>query len=332
MSVEDLIAEEDVVITISHTGYIKRLPVSSYRKQGRGGKGVTGGELKEEDFMEHLFVASTHDYLLAFTNKGRVYWLRVYDIPQASRQSKGKAIVNLLELQAGESAAAFVPVREFKPDQFLIMVTEQGVIKKTALSEYGNPRRGGIIGIGLKDKDSLIRVLLSDGHQEVLIATAQGKAIRFAESQVREMGRGASGVKGITLDKKDVVIGMTFSKKGTTVLTVTAKGYGKRTPVEEYRVQSRGGKGIINLNVTDKNGEALTLLTVGDKDEIMLITQQGQLIRCPVKDIRTTGRNAQGVRLMRLDDKDTLASVATVVPEEEDKVEGLPGATNGSGE
>jgi len=343
LSVEDLIAEEDVVITISHTGYIKRIPVSAYRKQGRGGKGVTGGELKEEDFMEHLFVASTHDYLLGFTNKGRVYWIKVYDVPPASRQAKGKAIVNLLELQPGEAMAAFVPVRDFsarsgsasggKPDQFLIMLTAQGLIKKTALSEYSNPRRGGIIGMGLKDGDSLIRVLLSDGHQELLMATAQGKAIRFAESQVRDMGRGASGVKGITLAKKDRVVGSAFCKKGTTVLTVTAKGFGKRTPVEEYRLQSRGGKGIINLNVTEKNGQALTLLTVADQDEVMLITQHGQLIRSPVKQIRTTGRNAQGVRLMRLGDKDTLASVATVVPEETE-AEGAPASAkpnNGDG-
>jgi len=333
MNVEDLIADEDVVITISHSGYIKRLPVASYRKQGRGGKGVTGGELKEEDFMEHLFVASTHDYLLCFTDKGRVYWVKVYDIPQSSRQAKGKAIVNLLELQAGEQMAAFVPVREFKEDQFLIMVTAKGLVKKTALSAYSNPRRGGIIGIGLKDGDRLIRVGLGDGHQEILLATAEGKAIRFPEAQVRDMGRGAAGVKAITLGKKDKLIGMAFCIKGSTVLTVTANGFGKRTPVDQYRVQSRGGKGIINLRVTDKNGEALTLLTVADKDEVMLITQHGQLIRCPVKDIRTTGRAAQGVRLMRVGPKDTLASVATVVPEEEEAVEGekpaAPAASNG---
>ncbi|MDO8730274.1 MAG: DNA gyrase subunit A [Candidatus Omnitrophota bacterium] len=320
MAIEDLIADEDVVITISHTGYIKRLPVSGYRKQGRGGKGSSGADLKEEDFIEHLFIASTHDYLLCFTDKGRVHWLRVYDIPQGSRQSKGKAIINLLELGSGEQMAAFVPVRGFPEDQFLIMLTEKGLIKKTALSAYGNPRRGGIVGMGLEDGDKLIRVVLSDGHQELLLATEQGKAIRFPESQVRDMGRGAKGVKAITLAKKDKVIGMAFCTKGSTVLTVTAKGFGKRTPVEQYRVQSRGGKGIINLNVTKKNGEALTLRTVGDKDEVMLIAQQGQLIRCPVKDIRTTGRNAQGVRLMRLGEKDTLAAVATVVPEEDGAV------------
>ncbi len=316
LDVEDLIAEEDVVITISHTGYIKRLPVAAYRSQRRGGKGVTGADLKEEDFIEHLFVASTHDYLLCFTDKGRVYWLKVYDLPQTSRQAKGKAIVNLLEIQPDEKMAAFVPVREFKEDQFLIMLTALGLIKKTSLSAYSNPRRGGIIGIGLESGDRLIRVALTDGHQEILLATSQGKAIRFPEAQVRDMGRGAKGVKAVTLGKKDQVIGMALCRKGTTVLTVTANGFGKRSPVEVYRTQSRGGKGIINLRVTKKNGEALNLLTVGDKDEVMLITQQGQLVRSPVKEIRTTGRAAQGVRLIRLDSKDFLASVACVVPDE----------------
>lgn len=330
LDVEDLIAEEDVVITISHSSYIKRIPVSAYHKQGRGGRGVTGGDLKEEDFMEHLFVASTHDYLLCFTDKGRVYWLKVYDIPQASRQAKGKAIINLVEVSQGENMAAFVPVRGFKEDQFLVMVTAKGLVKKTALSAYGNPRRGGIVGIGLEEGDRLIRVALSDGHQEILLATAQGKAIRFPESQVRDMGRGAKGVKAMTLNKKDEIVGMAFCIKGTTVLTVTANGFGKRTPVEAYRQQSRGGKGIINLKVTKKNGEALTLLTVADKDEVMLIAQQGQLIRSPVKEIRTTGRAAQGVRLMRLGAKDTLAAVATVVPEEEGA--GENGESNGDSE
>ncbi len=331
MEIEDLIAEEDVVIIISHSGYIKRLPVSAYRKQGRGGKGVTGGDLKEEDFMEHLFVASTHDYVLCFTDKGRVFWLRVFDIPQASRQAKGKALINLIEVASGEQMAAFMPVREFKEEQFLIMLTAKGQIKKTSLSAYGHPRRGGIIGIGLEQGDSLIRVLLSDdGHQELLLATRQGKAIRFPEAQVRDMGRGAKGVKAITLAKKDEVVGMTFCTKGTTVLTVTANGFGKRTPVDQYRSQSRGGKGIINLKVTKKNGEALTLLTVADKDEVMLITQQGQLIRCPVKEIRTTGRAAQGVRLMRLGAKDTLAAVATVIPEEESNGDSSPSSSPSS--
>jgi len=316
MAVEDMIAEEDVVVTISHSGYIKRLPVSAYRRQGRGGKGVTGADLREEDFIEHLFVASTHDYLLCFSDKGRVYWLRVYDIPQASRTSKGRSIANLIELQSGERMAAFVPVMEFKEDQYLILATSQGLIKKTSLSAYSHPRRGGIVGMGLESGDHLIRVVHSDGQQEVLLATASGKAIRFPESQVREMGRGAKGVRAIRLAKKDLVVGMALCRKGSKVLTVTAAGFGKRTSIEEYRTQSRGGKGITNLKVTQKNGEALTLLTVADQDEVMLITQQGQLIRSAVKDIRATGRATQGVRLMRLGAKDFLASVTTVVPEE----------------
>ncbi len=318
LNVEDFIAEEDVVITISHSGYIKRLPVSGYRKQGRGGKGASGTDLKEEDFVENLFIASTHDYLLCFTDRGRVYWVKVYDVPQASRQSKGKAIINLLQLESGEKMAAFVPVREFKEDQYLVMLTANGLIKKTALSAYSNPRRGGIIGMGLELGDRLIRVLMTDGKQELLLATRLGKAIRFPESQVRDMGRGAKGVKAMTLDKKDQVIGAAICKKGVTALTVTSHGFGKRSDVDDYRSQSRGGKGIINLNVTDKNGEAISLMTVTDKDEVMLIAQQGQLIRCPVKEIRVTGRAAQGVRLMRMGEKDTLAAVATVVPEDED--------------
>jgi DNA gyrase subunit A len=316
MAVEDLIAEEDVVVTISHAGYIKRLPVSAYRRQARGGKGVTGAELKEEDYIEHLFIASTHDYLLCFTDKGRVHWLKVYDIPQASRQAKGRAIVNLIDLASGEGLAAFVPVRAFLEDRFLVLVTAGGFIKKTRLSAYSHPRRGGIVGMGLADGDRLIRVLLTDGEQEILLATAQGKAIRFPESQVREMGRAARGVRAIRLAKKDRLVGATICRKGDTVLTVTAKGFGKRTPVDQYRTQSRGGKGILNLRVTQKNGEALALFTVSDKDEVMLITQKGQLIRCPVHQIRVTGRAAQGVRLMRLDPKDLLAAVTTVVPEE----------------
>ena len=317
MTVEDLIADEDVVITISHSGYIKRLPVTAYRKQGRGGKGVMGGELREEDFMEHLFIASTHEYLLCFADKGQVYWLKAYDIPQSSRASRGKSIANLVDLKPGERLTAFVPVREFKEDAYLVMATAQGLIKKTALSEYSRPRRGGIVGIGLESGDRLIRVLPTDGKQEILLATAAGKAIRFQESQIRVMGRGAKGVRAIGLAKGDKVIGMTLCRKQGHVLTITASGFGKRTLIDEYRIQSRGGKGITNLKITAKNGAALNLLTVSDQDEVMLITQRGQLIRCPVKDIRTTGRATQGVRLMRLKAQDTLASVTTVVPEQE---------------
>ena len=319
LEVEDLIAEEDVVITISHAGYIKRLPVSAYRKQRRGGKGMTGADVKEEDFSEHLFIATTHEFILFFTNQGRIHWLKVYDIPQAGRQARGKAIINLLELQQGETINAFIPVKEFKEGQFLIMCTKQGVIKKTSLEAYSHPRKGGIVGITLEKGDELIGVEFTDGKKEIFLATRDGKAIRFSESQVREMGRSAKGVRGIRLGKKDEVIGMSVAEEDTAVLTITSLGFGKRTEIKEYRTQSRGGKGIINIKVTAKNGEAVSLKTVGDKDEMMIITEKGVIVRCPVKDIRSTGRAAQGVRIIKLDAKDKVASVASVVAEEEEE-------------
>jgi len=319
LEIEDLIAEEDVVVTVSHGGYIKRLPVSSYRKQKRGGKGATGAELREEDFIEHLFVASTKDYLLAFTDKGRVHWLKVYEIPQASRISKGKAIVNLLQLVSDEKVSATIPVKDFSGDNFLVMATKLGLIKKTRLDEYSNPRKGGIIGITLEKGDELIGVSLTDGKQELLLATRLGKAIRFAESQVRDMGRAAKGVKGISLRKGDQVIAMETPQKDSTVLTVTELGFAKRTAVGQYRIQRRGGKGIINIKVTKKNGPAVSLKTVFDKDELMVITQNGMFLRCPIKDIRATGRSSQGVRLIKLNEKekDIVSSVAQVIAEEE---------------
>ncbi|MFA5438057.1 MAG: DNA gyrase subunit A, partial [Candidatus Omnitrophota bacterium] len=272
LEVEDLIAEEDVVVTISHGGYIKRLPVSSYRKQKRGGKGVTGAEVKEEDFIEHLFVASTKDYLLIFTDKGQVHWLKVYEIPQASRVSKGKAIINLLQMEQGSKISSTVPVKEFASDRYLVMATRLGQIKKTKLDAYGNPRKGGIIGITLDKGDALIGVEMTDGKQELLIGTRRGKAIRFLESKVRDMGRGARGVRGVSLDKKDEVIDLVIPQKGAAILTVTSLGFAKRTTVDEYRLTSRGGKGVINIKVTDKNGEAVNLKTVSDDDELMVIT------------------------------------------------------------
>ncbi|MFA5143184.1 MAG: DNA gyrase subunit A [Candidatus Omnitrophota bacterium] len=318
LEIEDLIAEEDVVIMISHTGYIKRLPVSNYRKQRRGGKGVTGAEMKEEDFVEHLFIASTHDYMLFFTDKGTVHWLKVHEIPEAGRLSKGKAIINLLSLGTGEKISAFVPVREFKEGDFLIMATKNGLIKKTALTAYSNPRRAGIIGIGLEKDDALIEVEKTAGDDEILIATKEGKAIRFKETQVRNMGRAAKGVRGINLGKKDECIAMEVVRPDQGVLTVTGQGFGKRTAFKEYRLQSRGGKGIINIKVTGKNGAAVGLKTVSDKDEVMLMTEKGMVVRCPIKDIRATGRSTQGVRLMRLEAGDNVASVAKIVPEDED--------------
>jgi DNA gyrase subunit A len=318
LEIEDLIAEEDVVITISHQGYIKRLPVSSYRKQRRGGKGVTGADKKEEDFIEHLFIASTHEHILFFTDKGRVYWLKVHEIPQAGRLSKGKAIVNLLALGQGESMTAFAPVGEFKEGNYLVMTTRNGLIKKAPLTAFSNPRKGGILAITLDKDDTLIAVNLTDGKQEVILATRGGKAIRFDENKVREMGRAAKGVKGIRLSKNDYVIGMELALLGTGILTVTEGGFGKRTDIKDYRTQSRAGKGIINIKVTKKNGEAIGLLTVKDDDEIMLITSQGMLVRCPVKDIRKVGRSSQGVRIMRLAEKDKVTAVARIGAKEEE--------------
>ena len=317
LEVEDLIAEEDVVVTISHGGYIKRLPVGAYRKQKRGGKGATGAEVKEEDFVEHLFVASTKDYLLIFTDKGQVHWLKVYEIPQGSRVSKGKAIVNMLQMESGCKISSTIPVKEFSADKYLVMVTKMGQIKKTKLDAYGNPRKGGIIGIKLDKDDALIGVELTDGKQELLIGTRQGKAIHFSETKVRDMGRQAGGVRGISLAKKDSVISMVLAQKDTTILTVTELGFAKRTPVKEYRLTSRGGKGIINIKVTSKNGEAVGLKTVSDNDELMVITQNGMFLRCAIKDIRSTGRSAQGVRLIKLQDKDRVSCVAPVIAEEE---------------
>jgi DNA gyrase subunit A len=319
LEVEDLIAEEDVVVTISHGGYIKRLPVSAYRKQKRGGTGASGAEVKEEDFIEHLFVASTKDYLLIFTGKGQVHWLKVYEIPQASRTSKGKAIINLIQMEADSKISSTIPVKEFVSDRYLVMVTRQGKIKKTKLDAYGNPRKGGIIGITLDKGDELISVELTDGKQELLIGTRQGKAIRFTETKVRDMGRAARGVRGVSLAKKDEVIDMVIAKKDAAILTVTELGFAKRTTVEEYRLTSRGGKGVINIKVTDKNGEAVNLKTVSDKDELMVITQNGMFLRCAVKDIRETGRSAQGVRLIKLQDKDRVSCVAPVIAEEEEE-------------
>jgi len=319
IEIEDLIKEEDMVITISHAGYLKRLPVDAYRRQKRGGAGVTGIDMKEEDFVEHLFIASTHEYILFFTNKGRVHWLKVYEIPQASRAARGKAIINLLQLEQGESISSYVRVKEFKEGNFVIMATKNGLIKKTDLMAYSNPRKGGIIGITLEKGDELIDVSLTDGSQEILMATHLGKAIRFPEKQVRDMGRAAKGVRGIRLAKKDKVIAMEIAKKDSTVLTATSEGFAKRTAIEQYRKQSRGGKGIINVKVTKKNGEAVGLKTVNDADELMVITQKGMIVRCSVKDIRVTGRSAQGVRIIKLDSGDSVSSIAHVVPEEKEE-------------
>jgi len=247
-----------------------------------------------------------------------VHWLKVYEIPQASRASKGKAIINLIQIEAGAKVSSTIPVKEFSADKYLVMVTKQGLVKKTKLDAYSNPRKAGIIGITLEKGDELIGVELTDGKQEILIGTRQGKAVRFPEAQVRDMGRGAKGVRGVSLAKKDEVIAMVLATKETEVLTVTELGFAKRTPVKEYRLTRRGGKGVINMKVTDKNGQAVSLKTVTDKDELMVITQNGKFLRCAIKDIRATGRSTQGVRLIKLQDKDRVSCVAPVIAEEEE--------------
>ena len=311
INLEDLIAEEEVVVTISHAGYIKRNAVSLYRAQRRGGKGKIGMGIKEEDFVETLFTASTHDALLFFTDAGKVYWLKVHEIPEASRAAKGKALVNLLALTGNEKVTATLPVKEYREDRYVVMATKNGLVKKTELSAYSNPRQGGIIALGLEEGDRLIGAHITDGQREILIGTKQGLTIRFTEDEVRPMGRTAYGVKGITLEEGNEVIGMeTITPDSTTaILTVTEGGYGKRTPVGEYRVQGRGGKGIISVKTTERNGLAIGFLQVRDGDEIMLMAAQGKVLRCRVDDIREVGRNTQGVRLIRLEEGERLVSV-----------------------
>ncbi|HJR76236.1 MAG TPA: DNA gyrase subunit A, partial [Nitrospiraceae bacterium] len=319
LSVEDLIADEEVVVTISHAGYIKRNAVTLYRAQRRGGKGRIAMGVKEEDFVETLFTASTHDSLLFFTDAGKVFWLKVHEIPEASRAAKGKALINLLALSREEKVTASLPVKEFRDDRYIVMATKQGVIKKTELSAYGNPRQGGIIALSLDNGDKLIGVELTDGQREILLGTRRGITIRFKEEEVRSMGRTAHGVRGITLEAGDEVIGMeTITPDSTTaILTVTEGGYGKRTPVTEYRVQGRGGKGIISVKTTERNGLAVGFLQVRDDDEIMLMAAMGKVLRCKVDDIREIGRNTQGVRLLDLEGaEDRVVAVARLVERE----------------
>ncbi|MFO0793418.1 MAG: DNA gyrase subunit A [Candidatus Brocadiaceae bacterium] len=315
LNLEDLIAEENVIVTISHAGYIKRLPLSSYRKQHRGGKGVTGAEMKEGDFIEQLFIASTHDYILFFTDQGRVYWLKVYDIPEMGRTSMGRALINLLELKEGESITSLIPVRNFD-DRQIIMATSHGIIKKTALSAYGNPKKGGIIAINLDEGDKLIGVKLTNGKQDIILGTEQGKAMRFSEEDVRTMGRVTHGVKGIKLKEGDKVRGMVVVDEHASLLTVCANGFGKRTDFAEYSVHHRGGQGVINIKTTDRNGNVVALIDVKDQDELIMITAKGMVIRTPVSAIRNIGRNTQGVKLFSVEEGDTLVSVARVAPEE----------------
>ncbi|MEA2709505.1 MAG: gyrase subunit [Phycisphaerales bacterium] len=333
-NMEALIAQEDVVVTVSHNGYVKRLPVDTYRAQGRGGRGIRGTESREGDFVEHLFVANTHDYLLFFTNQGRVYERRVYDVPEGSRTSQGRSIANLLEFQKDEKVANVLAVKDFgKEEHYLMFATRQGIVKKTALNAYSNIRTNGIIAIGLDEGDSLIGVEITSGADEILLGTKQGMAIRFKETDVRAMGRPAGGVKGIELFEttppedqspgKDEVVDMIVVPQGEPaqtcmVLTACENGFGKRTPVEEYRLIRRGGKGVINIKTSERNGNVVGMKAVCDTDELMLITAQGILMRTRVQEIRETGRNAQGVRLIKLDEGDLLVAMAKVDAEEAD--------------
>ncbi len=316
-TVEDLIAEEDMVITISHTGYIKRIPVSAYKRQRRGGRGLNGADLKADDWVEHLFIASTHDYLLFFTNTGQVYWLKVHEIPQASRSARGKPVVNCIAIKPNEQVAALVPVREFSEDQCLIFVTRLGTVKKTVLSAYGNVRMNGICAINIEDGDELIDVQVCDQNSDIILATKDGMSIRFHQGDVRDMGRATTGVKGIELEKGDQVIGMVVVRRDATLLVVSEKGFGKRSELADYRVQKRGGKGIITLKRTEKTGLIVALKEVIPDDELMMITRHGVIIRLPVDGIRVIGRNTQGVKVMNLDQGDTVVDVARVVKEEE---------------
>ncbi|HUW58873.1 MAG TPA: DNA gyrase subunit A [Planctomycetota bacterium] len=313
---EDLIAEEDVAVTISHQGYIKRMPLDRYRKQGRGGKGIIGSDTKEGDFIERLLIASTHDYFLFFTDSGKVHWLKVYDIPQLGRQSKGRAIVNLLRLERGENITALVPVRSFE-EGYLVMATARGTIKKTVLSAFGRPQRGGIIACGLRPGDSLVGVRRSFGEQDIVLCSKKGKAVRFPESDVRSMGRPAGGVRGIRLAKGDEVVDLVIVSENTTLLTTCEKGYGKRTSFDDYTRHHRGGQGVINIRTPKRNGDVVAVRDVHETDDIMMVTASGQIVRTAVAAISVIGRSTQGVRLIRLKPNDRLVSVASVVKEED---------------
>jgi len=316
-TVEDLIAEEDMVITVSHGGYIKRIPITTYKRQRRGGRGLNGADLKADDWVEHLFIASTHDYLMFFSDKGQVYWLKVHEIPQAGRAARGKPVVNCIAIKQDEQIAALVPVREFTEDQSLIFATRKGTVKKTVLSAYGHVRATGICGINIDKDDELIDVQVCDQNSDIILATKDGMSIRFHQGEVRDMGRATTGVKGIELEKDDEVIGMVVVRRDATLLVVSEKGYGKRSELVDYRVQKRGGKGIITLKKTDKTGSIVALKEVIPDDELMMITRHGVIIRLPVDGIRVIGRNTQGVRVMNLDSGDAVVDVARVVKEDE---------------
>ena len=313
---------------MTHTGYVKRLPVSTYRSQKRGGRGVVGMDTKNDDFIEHLFISNTHHYLLFFTNKGRVFRLKAYEIPDLSRTARGTPIINLIQIEQGETINAVIPVEAFEPNQYLFFATRAGIVKKTPLDDYANIRKVGLIAISLREDDDLIGVKLTDGKREIVMGTSEGMSIRFSEEDVRPMGRSATGVKGIQLDDGDRVIDMDVVNPDRDVLIVTSKGYGKRTPMGEYRIQTRGGKGIKTLNVTDKNGGIVSLKVVQDDEDLMIMTSSGTLIRTSMSGINTMGRITQGVKLINIKEEDFVATVARApknedsdLPEEEEEQE-----------
>jgi DNA gyrase subunit A len=324
LSVEDLIAEEDMAISVTNTGYIKRTAITTYRSQKRGGKGRIGMRTREEDFVSHLFVASTHAYIMIFSDRGRAYWLKVHEIPDVGPGGKGKSIANLVSMEEGEKIAAMLAVKEFEEDKFIVMGSRLGVVKKTELSAFSNPRTGGIIAMGIEDNDSVIAAQVTDGSAEVFIATRYGMAIRFPESDARPMGRTAYGTRGIQLRGDDFVVSMEIVKAGGALLTVTERGFGKRTEIDEYRVQSRGGVGIINIATTTRNGLVVAVAYVQDGDELLLITQQGMILRMPTNDVRAIGRATQGVTLINIEAEDKVVSVAKLAEKEEKDEEEPP--------
>jgi DNA gyrase subunit A len=316
IDMEDMIVEEDMVVTISHNGYIKRNPISLYRSQRRGGRGVTGMTTRQEDFVEHLFVASTHSHILFFTNTGKVFWEKVYELPQAGRAAMGKAIVNLLRLSPEEKIAAILPVRKFEEEKYIVMATSKGYIKKTSLMDYSRPRAGGIIALTIDKGDELISARVTDGNQEILLGARKGKAIRFKEQAVRPMGRTARGVRGISVGEDDEIIGMETIGEGATILTVTENGFGKRTDTSEYRTQGRGGMGIITIKTTERNGNVIGMKQVTNADDVMLITNHGKIIRMKIKGISTIGRNTQGVKLINVEKGEKVVGVARLAEKE----------------
>jgi DNA gyrase subunit A len=326
LSIEELIAEEDMAITVTNTGYIKRTAISTYRNQRRGGKGRIGMRTRAEDFVSHLFVASTHAYIMIFSDRGRAYWLKVHEIPDVGPDGKGKAIANLVSMEEGEHIAAMLTVKEFEEDKFVVMGSRKGVIKKTPLSSFSNPRAGGIIAMGVEEGDAVITVQVTDGTGEIFIGTRNGMAIRFEEGDVRSMGRAAYGVRGISLRDDDFVVAIEVVKPGGTMLTVTERGYGKRTEIEEYRVQSRGGVGIINIQTSERNGPVVGVAYVHEGDELLVITQQGMILRMQTNDVRAIGRATQGVKLIDIESDDQVVSIARLLEKEDEDEPGAPPA------